>query len=296
MYPAVFPEVNHGSPRNSTRGRWGMSQPAGAGLPHAFERVNEWREAWWRHGGLVLLLDFDGTLAPIVSRPEDAALPPETRAALDGLRECAGVEVAVVSGRGLADAREKVGIEEIAYAGNHGMEIEGPGIHRIHEGAAAARPALERVARRVQEAIDGVQGAFVEDKGLTLSVHFRMAEAEAVPRVREAVNAAAKEEEGLRVTAGKMVLEVRPRVDWHKGRAVEFLLDTLAPHEGTPVLYLGDDTTDEDAFRALSNREGILGEGVRIGRPEEATAARSVLESPMEVPEFLRRLAEGPET
>lgn len=273
----------------------GRNVPDGAGAGqlrgapvHALERVPEWRAAWRAGGRLVLLLDFDGTLAPIVSRPELAAMPPETRAALDRLLALPGVEAAVVSGRGMADARERAGIPGIAYAGNHGMEIEGPGIHRVHPEAAAARPALEEAARAVEPALEGIEGAFLEDKGLTLSVHYRLvASAAEEERVREAVRRAVEPVPGLKLTEGKKVLEVRPRVEWDKGRAVLFLLEHLRPPPGAPVLYLGDDTTDEDAFRAL----GGAGEGVLVSEEPRETAARAWLRSPYEVAELLAALA-----
>jgi trehalose 6-phosphate phosphatase len=268
-----------------------MTEEDPPSLPHAFERVECWRAVWRETGSLVLLLDFDGTLAPIVSRPEAAALPAETRQHLERLRSRVGVEVAVVSGRGLSDAREKMGIPDIDYAGNHGMEIEGPRLRRIHPGAAAARPTLERVRERVAVAVRETAGAFVEDKGLTLSVHYRLVSPEEVPGVRRAVEEATEGEDAVRVTSGKMVMEIRPRVDWHKGRAVDFLLDSIDPPQGAPVLYLGDDTTDEDAFRAVAARKTVRGEGVRVGRPEGGrTAARSYVENPLEVAELLGRL------
>lgn len=259
---------------------------------HALERVPAWREGWRRSGRLVLLLDFDGTLAPIVSRPEDAAIPPETRSALDRLLDRPGVEAAVVSGRGMADARDRARIPGIAYAGNHGMEIEGAGIHRIHPEAKAARPVIEEVAARIGPALEGIEGAFVEDKGLTLSIHFRMVPTEAdEDRVREAVLRATDGVEEVRVTAGKKVLEVRPRVEWDKGRAVLFLLEQLKPPADAPVLYLGDDSTDEDAFRALASWEGV-GEGVLVADPPSVTtAAVAYVRSPEEVGELFRALA-----
>ena len=140
-------------------------------LIHATERVPAWADGWRRTGRLVLLLDFDGTLAPIVERPEMAGMPDATRRALERLMAMPGVEVAVVSGRGLADVRDRAAIPGIAYAGNHGMEIHGPGVERIHPEAEAARPLLEEARRRVESAIGGVPGAWVEDKQLTLSVH-----------------------------------------------------------------------------------------------------------------------------
>jgi trehalose 6-phosphate phosphatase len=259
-------------------------------MQHALERVPAWRDAWTRSGRLVLLLDFDGTLAPIVARPEMAAMPDRTRSALHALMERPGVTVAVVSGRGLADVRVRAAIPGIAYAGNHGMEIEGAGLHRIHPEAAAARPELEQVARSIQEALAGMDGAFVEDKGLTLSIHYRQA-AEREAEVRAAVHAAADGRPGLKVTEGKMVLEVRPRVEWDKGRAVLFLLEQMRPPEGSPLLYLGDDRTDEDAFRALEGWSASA-EGILIADPLPAeSAARSYLRDPVEVGALFEGLA-----
>lgn len=261
-------------------------------MQHALERVHGWREAWGRHGRLVLLLDFDGTLAPIVARPELAAMPERTRRALDRLMAMDGVEVAVVSGRGLADVRERAAIPGIAYAGNHGMEIEGAGLERIHPEAAAARPALERAAERISRGLEGIDGAFVEDKGLTLSIHFRQA-ADREDDVRAAVRAGVEGEDALKIMEGKMVLEVRPRVEWDKGRAVLFLLGEMRPPAGTPVLYLGDDRTDEDAFRALAEW-GASAEGILVADlPADDSAARSYLREPAEVGALFEALADS---
>lgn len=264
-------------------------------LPHAFQFVEDWVRQWRDAGEMVLLLDFDGTLAPIVERPEMAAPLPAARSALDRLLERGDVSVAVVSGRGLRDARRLLGVEQIAYAGNHGMEIEGPGINEVHGEAAAARPALERVARQVTDELREVSGALVEDKGLTLSVHYRQVADERVGIVRQAVAKALGIEPALRLTEGKKVLEVRPAVDWHKGRAVAFLLDHLQPHPTTPVLYIGDDTTDEDAFAALRDRGGAA-YGVLVADPPPAAAAteaRCFVRSPAEVAQVLERFVEG---
>lgn len=267
--------------------------PPRGGLPHALDRVEHWVRAWAHHGRLVLLLDFDGTLAPIVDRPEQARMPDETRVAVRRLLGC-GADVAVVSGRGLADARERVAIAEIAYAGNHGMEIEGPDIHQVHPEAAAARPVLQRVAGEIGRDLQDVDGAIVEDKGLTLSIHFRLVSEADEDRVRNAVRAATADHRELRVTEGKKVLEVRPRVDWHKGRAVEFLLERLELPGGTPVLYIGDDRTDEDAFEALRQRSDGGGEGILVsGTPPGDSAAAAYVRSPAEVAELLDALADG---
>jgi trehalose 6-phosphate phosphatase len=261
-------------------------------LPHALERVAGWAEAWRRTGYLVLLLDFDGTLAPIVDRPELAGMPDATRAALERLMALPGVEVALVSGRGLADVRERARIPGIAYAGNHGMEIHGPGIDRVHPEAAAARPVLERAAAALGDAISAIPGAFVEDKELTLSVHFRLAPRDRVEELHEIVHRVVDPLDGVHVTEGKQVMEVRPNVDWNKGKAVLFLLDQMRPPAGAPVLFFGDDRTDEDAFRALGDRGA--GEGVLVAEhlPEES-AASSYVHDPAEVGQVLAALADA---
>jgi len=259
-----------------------------ASLPHARERLPAWRETWRSTGFLVLLLDFDGTLAPIVDRPEDAAALPEAHDALRLLAARPDVRLAVISGRGLADVRGRFELEGADYAGNHGMEIEGPGLSEVHPEARAARPRLESAAAAVRPLVEEVPGALLEDKGLTLSVHYRMAAPEAGARLREGGRRAVEPLEGLRLTEGKMVLEIRPRVEWHKGRAVRFLLERIRPREGCPILYLGDDTTDEDAFRELEGK----GEGVLVAEElPETTAARSWVRDPGEVAELLGALA-----
>jgi trehalose 6-phosphate phosphatase len=261
-------------------------------LVHALERVPTWAEAWRRTGSLVLLLDFDGTLAPIVERPELAAMPAATRAALDRLMALPGVSVAVVSGRGMGDVRERAAIPGIAYAGNHGMEIEGAGLHRMHPEAVAARPALEEVAGRISAALEGIDGAFVEDKGMTLSIHFRQAAAEREGAVHHAVTAAVAGRDDLRVTEGKKVLEVRPRTEWNKGKAVLFLLGEMRPPASSPVLYIGDDRTDEDAFVALRGL-GPAHEGVIVAEPHADTAALSYVTDPAEVGNLFAALADA---
>ena len=171
------------------------------------------------------------------------------------------------------------------------MEIHGPGIDRIHPEAAAARPVLERAAGELRAALEGIPGAFVEDKVLTLSVHHRMTPRDRVAEVHAIVRGVAEPLEGVHLTEGKEVLEVRPNVDWNKGKAVLFLLDQMRPPPGAPILYFGDDRTDEDAFRALAGFSASA-EGVLVADPPPAhTAATSFVHAPAEVGEVFAALA-----
>lgn len=259
-------------------------------IVHANDRVGAWRAARRRVGRMLVALDYDGTLAPIVDRPERAALPEPTRATVARLAARPDTDVAIVSGRALEDVRSRVGVAAIYYAGNHGLEIEGPGIVRVHPGAAAARPRVEACAAALREALGGIAGAEIEDKGITLSVHYRRVAAAEVERVRERTFRVCEGRAGLRVTEGKRVIEVRPDVDWDKGRATRFLLDALeldALH-AAPAVFIGDDRTDEDAFRALEGR----GEGVLVvDAPPPDTAAAAYVRSTEEVATLLAALA-----
>jgi trehalose-phosphatase len=211
-------------------------------------------EAFARLAGspLVLLLDVDGTLAPIAPRPEDAEVPPATRRVLEALAARPGVHVAVVSGRAAADARRLVGVPGVWTIGNHGIETIAPdGAIAIDERVASYRGALAEAAARLRRQIGAVPGVLVEDKTWTLSAHYRLADAAAEPRVREAVDAAA-DGAGLRVLGGKMVVELRPPVDVHKGTAALALIRRLVPRpEDAAILCAGDDRTDEDMFVAI---------------------------------------------
>lgn len=259
-------------------------------IRHARERLTDWVAARAAAGDMLLALDFDGTLAPIVPQPEDASMLAGARSAIATLTARPDTRVAIVSGRGLADVRGRVGLVGLYYAGNHGLEIEGPDLTRIHEEAERARPALAHCSQRLAVLEREHPGVFLEDKGLSLSVHYRrLADPGAEERVVRRIHALCHGVAGVRLHAGKKVVEVRPDVDWDKGRATVFLLDVLLRGvPGAPVVFIGDDRTDEDAFRALGER----GEGVIVANPPPAdTAARSYLRSPAEVATLLDDLA-----
>ncbi|MGF1598472.1 MAG: trehalose-phosphatase [Acidimicrobiales bacterium] len=236
--------------------------------------------------------DYDGTLSPIVDDPEAATLSDPARRALERLAgRCA---VAIVSGRGLADVRERVGLEGLYFAGSHGFEIAGPGgLYREHEPAAALLGELDRVERELVEATRSCDGVQVERKRYAIAVHTRRAASEAIRQRAGALAAEHGERvEGLRTQHGKEVVEILPDLDWDKGAAVVHLAGVVAKTRGgsadtVPVLYLGDDTTDEDAFGRIA-AEG-LGVGVRVGPGE--TAAEFRLDGVDDVVELLERLA-----
>jgi trehalose-phosphatase len=233
---------------------------------------------------LAVFLDYDGTLTPIVERPEDAVLDAGTR---DALRRLAARHtVAVVSGRDLADVRARVGIEGIHYAGSHGFDIAGPRGSHVHEAARASAPLLAAAADELERDCAQLAGVQVERKRFALAVHFRRARAADVPAVEAAVDRALARHAGLRKTGGKKIFELRPDVDWDKGRAVLWLIAELGLEAALPV-YIGDDLTDEDAFRALAGR----GLGIAVQETPQPTAAAYTLRDPGEVRTLLAGLA-----
>jgi alpha,alpha-trehalase len=238
---------------------------------------------------LALFLDYDGTLTPIVERPERAVLD-------DGMREAvrrlaASCPVAVVSGRDLADVRERVAIPGIHYAGSHGFDIAGPDdLRHAHPAGVEALPRLDDAERRLCEALRPVSGSQVDRKRYSIAVHFRRVADDEVPQVEQAVDAELRRAPGLRKGHGKKVFELRPDVDWDKGSAVRWLLGTLDLERDDVVpIYLGDDVTDEDAFRELAGRDH--GIGIAVMDPPRQTAAKFRLKDPDAVQDFLEMLA-----
>lgn len=236
-------------------------------------------------GGLLVGVDFDGTLAPIVDDPDDPEIGRAHRRALARLAARPAATAAVVSGRALGDLIDRVGLDGIVYAGNHGLELRRDGETFVHPAASDRTPAMARVRDRIADRVADVPGCVVEDKGLTLTVHFRRTPDRRREEVRDAVEAGVAQEEDLRIEPGREILEVRPDVDWDKGAAVEFLA-AEAPDDWRTV-YLGDDATDEDAFRAVGD-DGI---GVLVGAERE-TDATYRLESHAAVAPFLDWLAD----
>src|SRR5437773_7152645 len=241
-----------------------------------------------------VFLDYDGTLTPIRDRPEDAVISASMREAVRKLNE--RVPVAVVSGRDRQVVQELMGLDNLIVAGDHGFDIWSPTGGSIQrEEGASFEGFLREVEARLRAALADVPGALVEPKKRSVAAHFRLVPEEQRPRGKQIVDAILSEHpEELKVTPGKMVCEIQRRLDWDKGKAVLYLLKALdLDRDDVVPVYLGDDFTDEDAFRALAGR----GIGIFVGSaddPETAgrtTAADYVLNTMGEVEQFLNRLA-----
>ncbi len=238
---------------------------------------------------VLLLLDYDGTLSPIKSRPDLAALPPDTGQFLREIQARQSITLGIVSGRGLSDVAGLVGIPGLIYAGNHGLEIQGPNLDFVHPEAEVLKPELDTILATLQERLSDYAGVLVEGKGLSLSVHYRLTPEELRPQVNagfEAVVAEVKAAGRVRITRGKEVLEVRPNVAWDKGRAIARIASAFPP--GTLAIFFGDDVTDEDGFAAVHELNGI---SVFVGAARQPTCARYRLDSPKEVAKTLELMA-----
>jgi trehalose 6-phosphate phosphatase len=236
-----------------------------------------------------VFLDYDGVLTPIVRRPEDAVIGEEMRKTVHDLS--ALCRVAIVSGRDLRDVKNKAAVEGIVYAGSHGFDIESPGKGEVeYRGGIEALPALDAAEQILLEELAGVAGARIERKKFAIAVHFREVEDDsAVGRVEKVVDDALRTVGNLRKTGGKKIFELRPDIDWNKGKAILFVMEKLGWNEPDVLpFYIGDDLTDEDAFRAL-RAEGI---GIVVRDEERPTLAVYALENPDEVRRFLLELTD----
>lgn len=241
-------------------------------------------------GPVEVFLDFDGTLSRIVDQPDDATVDEAVTEALRALSSVA--RVSVVSGRALGDVRSRVGVPGLWYAGSHGFEIEGPGMEPFTvEEAERQRPAVERAAEELAGTVGRIPGCELEPKPFSVAVHYRRVDEDRHDDLVETVERIAREQ-GLRCSPGRAVVEVRPDVDWHKGRALERLRDQAsgAERDGSIAVYIGDDFTDEDAFAVLG--PGDVGVIVRhTEQGDRLTAADWALEDPDETAELLGRVA-----
>ena len=243
---------------------------------------------------LAVFLDYDGTLTPIVERPDDALISPGMRAVVRALaRRCT---VCVVSGRDRTVVQQLMGVADLIVAGSHGFDIWSPdgGAIERDEGARFTE-LISRVTEALRNRTHDIAGALVEPKKSSVALHYRLVAEEDRPRIKAIVDDVLTSEQGaLKVTPGKMVYELQPKIDWDKGKAVLYLLDALDLDAADVVpLYVGDDITDEHAFQALHGR----GIGVLVADPADpetagrSTAAEYALRDTHEVEMFLDGLA-----
>lgn len=254
-------------------------------LPLALESIPEIKSRL-KNRRVALFLDYDGTLTPIVRRPELAVLSGEMRKTVRKTAE--KFFVAVVSGRDLDDVRNLVGIPSLCYAGSHGFDISGPQRkHLEYQKGGDFRPELKKAEKEIKTQVETVRGAHVEIKKFSFAVHFREVSPEDEPKIENIVDEALAKFPDLRKSHGKKVFEIQPDLDWNKGKALLWLLKAFHLDIADVLpLYIGDDVTDEDAFHVLEDK----GIGIVVGENHRISAARYRLNNPEEVRLFLQKL------
>ena len=261
-----------------------MTDRSTLSLPSALE-TDDWITRF-RRGAASVFLDYDGTLTPIVGRPELATLSAETRAILRRL--VASVPVTIVSGRDIAVLEALVGLDGLGYVGSHGLDIAGPAASGLRkEVGREFVPELDAVEAELRRGVDRMSGAMVERKRFSLSTHVRLVAPEDLPQVESLVAAQAAAHPSLRREGGKMLFELRPDVPWDKGTAVMWLLDAMGL-DVAGTIFVGDDLTDETVFRVI----GARGTSVVVADVDRPTAAGYRLRDPGEVRGLLERLVE----
>lgn len=256
-------------------------------VPSVFQEITV-LDSFPENKQMFLFLDYDGTLSPIVNDPEKAVISKEMKEVLE---ECAeNFLVAVVSGRDLDDVKERVDIQGIIYAGSHGFRIKGPDDLKMkHRKSQEIIPNLSDMEEELLEKInDKIEGVMVERKTFAIAVHYRNADEKDLPQLNTIIEEVMKGHPDMKTGRGKKIIEIKPDLNWNKGKALEWILESLDLDNNTDVIpfYIGDDVTDEDAFKAIYD-EGI---GILVGSHGQKTAARYRLNDVDEVRQFLQIL------
>ncbi len=206
------------------------------------------------NGKIILLLDYDGTIVPIKKKPELARMYPLRRKLLDKISKI--IPVSIVSGRSLSEMKGLIKLKGVSLIGNHGFEILCKGKVWSHPEALKIKGILEKTLNRIEERVKNFKGVIIEDKGLSGSVHFRLLKSELEETIRKIVEDEVGKTDGkIGIKEGKKVLEISPNLNWDKGKGVKKLISLLNLKGDFLKIYIGDDETDEDAFRILKNKD-----------------------------------------
>ncbi len=236
---------------------------------------------------IFLFLDYDGTIVPIKKKPQLAKLHPKRRELLKRISK--RIPLAVVSGRSLQEIKNLLKIKKIPLIGNHGLEIWCKGKAWIHPMAIKTKNILGKKLKRIEEKVSHLRGVIVEDKGLSGSIHYRLLKPEFYENLKSIVEEEVGKSGGkLKIRKGKKVIEIRPNINWDKGKGINKLISLMNLKRNFLKIYIGDDETDEDAFRVLGEREIT----VLVGRKKDSFA-KFRLKNVEEVWAFLKGLSKN---
>lgn len=261
-------------------------------MRYLFDAINDVKKLLDNVDHIPLLLDYDGTIAPIVERPELAILSEETRELLRGISGLSKYTLCIVSGRPLDDVKKLVGIEGIYYIGNHGLEAEGSDINYVNPDAIKTKPIIDELHQKFTNELKHIKGILLEHKNITVTVHYRMVSDNDVSEVKGIFSRIVQpylEKGNIKIAENKKTLEILPNVKWDKGKMILQILDLLSSNtilKNVLPIYIGDDTTDEDAFNALGNN----GISILVSEQIRESYAQYYVKDVDEVIKFLKSL------
>jgi trehalose-phosphatase len=247
------------------------------------------RGALFRKERLAIFLDYDGTLTPIVQRPQDAVMSEDMRSSVSALSRWH--RVGIVSGRMREDVENLVKIPELLFAGSHGFDIRGPDMELLQPKARETLPLVARITEQLKEQVKDIPGALIEEKKFSVAVHYRLVEEDRyLDRIREYVDSIVSAHSGqLKLLHGKKVLEILPDMEWDKGKAIRWVMNALGLEwNETSVVYIGDDVTDEFAFRTITTR----GTAILVSDESRHSAADFRVSSVKEVKKIFEKIIE----
>lgn len=245
------------------------------------------KEALLGRQKVVFFLDYDGTLTPIVERPDMAKISETMQETVKNL--ALKYPVAIVSGRMREDVKNLVGIEELIYAGSHGFDIAGPSLKVVQPKVKETQPLINEVIDLLKIELANIEGVIIEEKKFSVAVHYRLVKEEGNrEKIKNQVEAIVnKNKEKLKILQGKKVFEILPNIDWDKGKAIRWIIKAMGiSWQDTAVVYIGDDITDEYAFATIRTR----GVGVLVSSQPKPSLAHFRLDSPDQVKELFERV------
>ncbi len=232
---------------------------------------------------IFLLLDYDGTIVPIKKHPHLAFLPEQTKKIISQISSHRNIKVAIVSGRSLNDIRKAVSIDNLLYVANHGYQIYYQNKTWTHPLTKRIRTIFKKLIPILSNALSFIKGISIEDKVLTLSVHYRNVRRKNLNGILKTIkNFIYPFQNFVNLTTGKKVVEVRPNIQWNKGYAVRKILKLMKATKKSTIIYIGDDKTDEDAFKQLSENAFTI----RVGK-NKSSFARFYVNSTLDVLKLL---------
>ncbi|MCF7894213.1 MAG: trehalose-phosphatase [Candidatus Omnitrophica bacterium] len=245
------------------------------------------KDALFSKEKIIFFLDYDGTLTPIVERPDMAKISDSMQDTVKKLAQ--KFPVSIVSGRMREDVQSLVGIKDLFYAGSHGFDIKGPNFEVIQPKAKEVIPLVTKIITDLHSKLDKIEGVIIEEKKFSVAVHYRLVkEEDEIKKIKELVDSIiSNNKENLKLLSGKKVFELLPNMEWDKGKAIRWITESMkVDWQTTSIVYIGDDTTDEYAFSAIRTR----GTGILVSEEDKHSLAHFKLDSPKQVRELFEQI------